>query len=183
MDNNDLKERDFEAYIEHWLITEGGYVKGNQTTYDKERAIDIKALIKFLRLTQAKKWNLYEKKYGAQTEVRLYNVLQDKIHERGLIWVLRNGIDDLGFKFKLVYFEPASPLNEELNLHYQQNILECTRQFAYSTQNHNTIDMVLSVNGIPVVALELKNQLTGQNVENSRHQWTVSYTHLRAHET
>ena len=85
--------------------------------------------------------------------------------------MLRNGIDDLGFKFKLVYFEPASPLNEELNLHYQQNILECTRQFAYSTHNHNTIDMVLSVNGIPVVALELKNQLTGQNVENSRQQW------------
>lgn len=171
MDNNDLKERDFEAYIEHWLTTEGGYVKGSQATYDKERAIDLKTLIKFLRMTQTKKWELYEKKYGAQTEDRLYNVLQDKIHERGLIWVLRNGIDDLGFKFKLVYFEPASPLNEELNLHYQQNIMECTRQFAYSTQNHNTIDMVLSVNGIPVVALELKNQLTGQNVENSRHQW------------
>ena len=171
MDNNDLKERDFEAYIEHWLLTEGGYTKGNQATYDKERAIDLKTLIKFLRLTQTKKWELYEKKYGAQTEDRLYNVLQDKIHERGLIWVLRNGIEDLGFKFKLVYFEPASLLNEELNLKYQQNIMECTRQFAYSTQNHNTIDMVLSVNGIPVVALELKNQLTGQNVENSRHQW------------
>ena len=171
MDNNDLKERDFEAYIEHWLTTEGGYTKGDQATYDKERAIDLKTLIKFLRLTQTKKWELYEKKYGLQTEDRLFNVLQDKIHERGLIWVLRNGIDDLGFKFKLVYFEPASPLNEELNLKYSQNIMECTRQFAYSTQNHNTIDMVLSVNGIPVVALELKNQLTGQNVENSRHQW------------
>lgn len=171
MDNNDLKERDFEAYIEHWLTTEGGYTKGNQATYDKERAIDLKTLIRFLQLTQEKKWMLYEKKYGAQTEDRLYNVLQDKIHERGLIWVLRNGIEDLGFKFKLVYFEPASPLNEELNLKYSQNIIECTRQFAYSTQNHNTIDMVLSVNGIPVVALELKNQLTGQNVENSRHQW------------
>ena len=171
MENNDLKERNFEAYIEHWLTTEGGYTKGNQATYDKERAIDLKTLIRFLRLTQTKKWELYETQYGAQTENRLYNVLQDKIHERGLIWVLRNGIEDLKFKFKLVYFEPASPLNEELNLKYQQNIMECTRQFAYSTHNHNTIDMVLSVNGIPVVALELKNQLTGQNVENSRHQW------------
>ena len=113
MDNNDLKERDFEAYIEHWLLTEGGYTKGDQSTYDKERAIDLKTLVKFLRLTQTKKWELYEKKYGAQTEDRLYNVLQDKIHERGLIWVLRNGIDDLEFKFKLVYFEPASPLNED----------------------------------------------------------------------
>ena len=46
MDNNDLKERDFEAYIEHWLTTEGGYVKGSQATYDKERAIDLKTLIR-----------------------------------------------------------------------------------------------------------------------------------------
>ena len=46
MDNNDLKERDFEAYIEHWLTTEGGYVKGSQATYDKERALDLKTLIR-----------------------------------------------------------------------------------------------------------------------------------------
>ena len=121
MDNNDLKERDFEAYIEHWLTTEGGYVKGSQTTYDKERALDLKTLIKFLRMTQTKKWELYEKKYGAQTEDRLYNVLQDKIHERGLIWVLRNGIDDLGIKLRMCYFRPASELNEELMLKYRQS--------------------------------------------------------------
>ena len=171
MDNNDLKEKDFEADIEQWLLTDGGYTKGNQATYDKERSIDLKTLIKFLRQTQTKKWELYEKKYGAAVEDRLYNTLQDKIHERGLIWVLRNGINDLGFDFKLVYFEPSTMLNEDLVRKYEQNIVECTRQFAYSTQNHNTIDMVLSVNGIPVVALELKNQLTGQNVENSRQQW------------
>ena len=67
MDNNDLTEQDFEAYIELWLTTDGGYVKGNQATYDKERAIDLKTLIKFLRLTQTKKRELYEKKwYKAQ---------------------------------------------------------------------------------------------------------------------
>ena len=54
---------------------------------------------------------------------------------------------------------------------YKANILTCTRQFAYSAQNHNTIDVVLSLNGIPVVALELKNQLTGQSVANAQHQF------------
>ena len=73
MDNNDLKERDFEAYIEHWLLMEGGYTKGDQSTYDKERAIDLKTLVRFLSLTQTKKWELYEKKYGVQTEDRLYD--------------------------------------------------------------------------------------------------------------
>lgn len=54
---------------------------------------------------------------------------------------------------------------------YDANILGCTRQFRYSTDSTNTIDMVLSVNGIPVVALELKNQLTGQDVNNAKNQY------------
>lgn len=72
---------------------------------------------------------------------------------------------------KFCYFKPSSNLNQDLVERYHANILQCTRQFAYSTDNHNTIDMVLSVNGIPVVALELKNQLTGQSVANGKHQF------------
>lgn len=171
MNEEDFKERNFEADIEQWLITEGGYTKGDQTTYNKERAIDMVTLIKFIALTQPKQWDRYQRKYGDKTESHLYRVFQEHVERYGLIWVLRNGIDDLGIKLKMCYFRPASELNDELMEKYRQNILEVTRQFAYSTQNRNTIDMVLSLNGIPVVALELKNQLTGQNVENSRHQW------------
>ena len=53
MDTSDLKEKNFEADIERYLITEGGYVKGNQDTYDKERAIDMPVLISFIEKTQA----------------------------------------------------------------------------------------------------------------------------------
>ena len=167
----DLKERNFEADIEQWLLNEGGYTKGDQRTYDKERAIDMTTLTAFLTLTQPKPWERYVRKYGDKAEARLYQVFQENVVRYGLIWVLRNGIDDLGIKLRMCYFRPASELNEELMLKYRQNILQVTRQFAYSTQNRNTIDMVLSLNGIPVVALELKNQLTGQNVEDSRRQW------------
>lgn len=171
MNDNNLKEKNFEADIEQWLIAEGGYTKGDQRTYDKERAIDMATLTQFLAMTQPKPWERYVRKYGDKAVARLYQVFQENVVRYGLIWVLRNGIDDLGIKLKMCYFRPASELNEELMLKYQQNILQVTRQFAYSTQNRNTIDMVLSLNGIPVVALELKNQFTGQNVENSRHQW------------
>ena len=171
MQNNDLKERNFEADIEQWLLNEGGYTKGDQRTYDKERAIDMATLTSFLALTQPKPWERYVRKYGDKAEARLYQVFQENVVRYGLIWVLRNGIDDLGIKLRMCYFRPASELNEELMLKYSQNILQVTRQFAYSTQNRNTIDMVLSLNGIPVVALELKSQLTGQNVEDSRNQW------------
>lgn len=166
-----MKERKFEADIERWLLENGGYTKGNQKTYDKERAIDLATLIAFLDTTQPKAWDRYVRKYGDKAESRLYQVFQENVARYGLIYVLRNGIDDLGIKLRMCYFRPASELNEELMLKYGQNILQVTRQFAYSTRNRNTIDMVLSLNGIPVVALELKNQLTGQNIENSREQW------------
>lgn len=171
MDTSDLKEKNFEADIERYLITEGGYVKGNQDTYDKEWAIDMPVLISFIEKTQPKQWKRYVTKYGDKAERQLYRVFQDDVTRYGLIYVLRKGISDVGINIRFCYFAPASSLNDELVANYHANILTVTRQFAYSKLNRNTIDMVLSLNGIPVVALELKNQFTGQNVEDSKRQW------------
>ena len=75
------------------------------------------------------------------------------------------------FRSRIAYFAPASELNEDLMRKYRANRLHVIRQFSYSSKHHNTIDMVLMLNGIPVVAIELKNQLTGQSVEDSKRQW------------
>lgn len=171
MDTTDLKEKNFEADIERYLITKGGYIKGNQDTYDKDRAIDMPVLISFIEKTQPKQWKRYVTKYGDKAERQLYRVFQDDVSRYGLIYVLRKGISDVGINIRFCYFAPASTLNDELVANYDANILTVTRQFAYSRLNKNTIDMVLSLNGIPVVALELKNQITGQNVEDSKRQW------------
>ena len=169
--NDRFKEKNFEADIEHYLLNEGGYVKGDQSTYDKKRAIDMPVLLQFIQTTQPKVWQRYLNLYGDKSADQLYKVFQADVAHYGLIHVLRNGIKDRGVAIKFCYFKPSSNLNLDLVERYHQNILQCTRQFAYSTDNHNTIDMVLSVNGIPVVALELKNQLTGQSVANGKHQF------------
>ena len=167
----ETKEKNFEQDIETYLLNEGGYVKGTMATYDKKRAIDMPVLIQFIEATQPKQWARYKNIYGEQAENQLYKMFQNNVAQSGLIYVLRNGIKDRGIGLKFVYFEPASGLNEELVEKYNANILTETRQFFYSTDNHNSVDMVLSVNGIPVVALELKNQFTGQTVDNSKHQY------------
>ncbi len=167
----ETKEKNFEQDIEQYLLSEGGYVKGTMATYDKKRAIDMPVLIQFIETTQPKQWAKYKNIYGENAEHQLYKMFQNNVAQSGLIYVLRNGIKDRGIGLKFVYFEPASGLNEELVEKYKANILTETRQFFYSTDNNNSIDMVLSVNGIPVVALELKNQFTGQNVENAKHQF------------
>lgn len=172
MDNNNLKEKNFEEDIERWLLDEGGYERGFQMTYNKDAAIDLTELQDFITETQPKEWARYQKIYGADNATdQFYRVLQDDISRYGLIYVLRNGIDDHGVKIRIAYFAPASELNEELMRKYRANRLHVIRQFAYSSKHRNTIDMVLMLNGIPVIALELKNQLTGQSVEDSKRQW------------
>ena len=166
----ETKEKNFENDIEFYLLSHG-YVKGNQETYDKGKAIDMPVLISFIKATQPKMWQRYENTYGEKAEKQLYSIFQQNVEQSGLVHVLRYGVKDRGMDLRFAYFAPASNLNEELVQKYKSNILTCTRQFAYSAQNHNTIDVVLSLNGIPVVALELKNQLTGQSVANAQHQF------------
>lgn len=166
----ETKEKNFESDIESYLLSHG-YVKGNQDTYDKGKAIDMPVLISFIKATQPKMWQRYVNVYGEKAEKQLYSIFQQNVEQNGLVHVLRYGVKDRGMDLRFAYFAPASNLNEELVQKYKSNILTCTRQFSYSTQNHNTIDVVLSLNGIPVVALELKNQLTGQSVENAKRQF------------
>ena len=166
----ETKEKNFENDIEAYLLSHG-YRKGSMATYDKQRAIDMPVLVEFIQATQPKMWQRYVNVYGEKAEKQLYTIFQQNVEANGLIWVLRNGVKDRGMDLRFAYFAPASNLNLDLVERYNKNILTCTRQFAYSTQNNNTIDVVLSLNGIPIVALELKNQLTGQSVDNAKRQF------------
>ena len=167
----DIKERRYEQDIEHYMLNENGYIKGDQKTYDRERAIDLPKLIDFIKTTQPKQWQRYERNYGADSENKLYKRFQESVSTNGLVYVLRHGIEDRGAKIKFVAFKAETDLNQKVIDDYNANILECTRQFKYSTDNENSIDMVISINGIPIVAIELKNQLTGQDINNAKRQF------------
>lgn len=169
--DKDLTEKKFEDDIERYLLDEGGYAKATMEGYDQEKALYMSTLISFLQTTQPKAWERFVKIYGDKAEAQLYKTFQGDVSRYGLIYVLRHGLDDRGIKLRMAYFAPASDLNPELTAKYRANILTVTRQFRYSKSVKNTIDMVLSLNGIPIVAIELKNQVTGQSVENSKRQW------------
>ncbi|MDE6257000.1 MAG: hypothetical protein K2M53_01310, partial [Muribaculaceae bacterium] len=144
MDNNNLKEKNFEEDIEQWLLDKGGYDRGYQMTYNKDEGIDMTVLRDFISETQPKEWARYQKIYGTEkASDRFYKVLQDDISRYGLIYVLRNGIDDQGVTLRIAYFAPASELNDDLSRKYRANRLHVIRQFSYSSKHRNTLDMVL----------------------------------------
>ena len=167
-------EKRFEQDIETWLISPaGGWTKTTfqESHYDATKGLDIETLIQFVKETQEKKWARYEKVVGADPVESFYKRFEQEVSQHGILHVLRKGIKDRGVHFKIVQLRPSSTLNEDITRDYQANKTQVIRQFAYSPHNHNTIDMVLSINGIPLIAIELKNQLKGQSVEHAKKQF------------
>ena len=165
-------EKRFEQDIESYLLSiEGGYVKGYPQDFDRECALNKKDLFAFIENSQKNEWDRYRKSFPDDYESRFIKRFNEEVAQRGIIDVVRNGITDRGYKFKLAYFQPETNLNPEDRRLYEMNILNETRQLKYSTQNENSIDIVLLLNGIPLVALELKNQITGQSSENAQKQF------------
>ncbi len=80
----------------------------------------------------------------------------------------------MGAKIQLAYFHPSSGLNPELQRKYQANIFSVVRQLRYSLKNENSLDMVVFLNGLPVLTAELKNPLTGQTVQDAIKQYRLS---------
>jgi type I restriction enzyme R subunit len=100
--------------------------------------------------------------------------LVSEIERRGALDVLRNGIKDSGVKFRLAYFRPASGLNEETRRLHAANLFAVVRQLRYSEKNESSLDLVLFLNGIPIFTAEIKNPLTGQNIEDAIRQYKTT---------
>ncbi len=169
----DLSEKRFEQNIEEYMITSGGLVQFSKQNdkgtweyfhvFDREKCLYVDVLADFISSTQPDAWRRYVKLYGSLAKQKLATRFDKEVQDHGLIYVLRNGITDMGIKLKVCYFKPESSLNKKDVELYEKNVVSVTRQFYFSATTHETIDMVISVNGIPVIALELKNQFTGQN--------------------
>ena len=166
------KESDFEEAIVDSLIKSGDYEKGNPEDFDSETAIFRKDLFKFLQDTQPKGWNKSLENHGKNTKEKVLFRLIQELQSRDVLDVLRNGFTDYGVKYKLAFFKPETKLNPEGPELYKKNVLKVTRQVHYSPNNPKlSIDLVLSINGIPVATAELKNQFTGQDVTNAELQY------------
>ena len=105
------------------------------------------------------------------TRKRYWEDFKTELSNRGMIDVIRHGTNDRGVKLDWAYFKPNSSLNKELSELYDKNVLSITRQLKYSQKNENSVDMVIFLNGLPVIAIELKNEFTGQNVWNAVRQF------------
>ena len=164
-------ENTFETALVQSLTEKGGYTQGNAQDYSHELGLFKYEVLKFLQETQPKRWERVSSIHGDNVDERIIQRLYRELDLRGSLDVLRNGFVDNGVRFQMAYYKPASTLNPEATELYNQNSLKVYRQVYYSTKNTNSVDVLLSLTGIPLATLELKNQFTGQDVGNALKQY------------
>ena len=170
LDLHTHKEAAFESVIEIHLL-ERGYETIERKLFDPEKAIFPSIVLKFIQETQPKEWKRLETLLGANTGQQVLHDLCKWIDSYGSLITLRHGFKCYGRTLFVALFKAPHSMNPELELNYAKNILGITRQLHYSTRNNNSLDIALSLNGIPIATVELKNPITYQTVDNAIHQY------------
>ena len=178
-------KKGLEAHITQQLCLVNGFEERHFTQYNRIDIIDEDLLFKFFDDSQPDEVAKLQKAHGNNYRQRIRYLISRKIKDEkvvnekclgGIVNLLRNGITDgnTNIKLKLFYDKPASSHNLKDERLFGKNIFSVTRQVHYSTINENSIDLVLFINGLPIITFELKNELTKQNVKDAIKQYKTT---------
>ena len=169
----DTTEKGLEGHIAQFLVEENKYLLRENKTYNNVSCIDSELLFHFLETTQPKAVAKLKTYHKDLYEQKIIKRLNDQIQAKGIIEVLRKGITD-GFtdtKLHLFYDKPVSAYNADANALFQANLFSVMRQVYFSPNDKKSLDLMVFINGIPVMSFELKNELTKQNVQHAIKQY------------
>ena len=159
------------------LCNHGGFVKVDylegeaKGQYDQERALDPALVLSFIQLTQAKAWESLQGIHGDETDKVVLDHLCKELDTKGVLKVLRQGFKCYGKKLRVATFAPSNAMNPDTLISYQANVLSVARQLYFSEDNSKSLDLVLFLNGLPLVTAELKNPLSGQTADDAKKQY------------
>lgn len=154
-------EAALESIIEIYLSDKNGFIKGSPKTFDKQFAIDTEIFWNFLETTQPTELAKLQRSNDWQRKI--LERLDRMIKKYGVLHVLRKGLEVDDANFTLFYVLPLASSSQTIKDNFNKNQFSITRQVCYSVNNPlEEIDMVLFINGLPLVTIELKNPWTGQ---------------------
>lgn len=157
-----IKENGFETLIVDSLTTENAYEQGTNATYNVTYAVDEERLFRFLQETQAKKLEELHILDSDLEKEKFFKQLDKKLRTDGVIDILRKGLRYKHLHLEMFYVRPSAE-NPDAAEMYAKNIFSVTRQLQYSKINPKlALDLCIFLNGLPIITMELKNQLTKQ---------------------
>ena len=165
-------EAAFETFIVDHLTAHGGYAALAPSGYDPVLGLFPAELLTFVRVTQPKIWNKLASIHGDKLGDNLLAAFDKATVHEGVLKILRHGFKFYGETVKVATFRPAHGLNPEVEALYAANRLAVVRQVHHDPKEPtHSIDLVLVLNGIPVVTAELKNAMTHQTAADAVRQY------------
>ncbi len=157
------------------------YLEGKPENYHAELAVYSEDLLSYLKATQAEEFEKASKKHGIEiAQQHIVREIAKYLDVNGCLHSLRRGVEFVGSKFQLIQFKPDNLANEKIKKNYDANILRVVRQIRYSpfhkdmldktNKGSGIIDLVIFLNGIPIVTIELKTDFT-QSVHHAIKQY------------
>ena len=171
-----MKENGFETMIVKYLVENNHYEEGSNSDYNKIYAIDEVRLFRFLHDTQDEKLAELRIEDNEIEKKKFLDRLSKKISDDGVINIIRKGMK---YKNKTVDFYMVRPSegNQEAKESYDKNIFSVTRQLRYSNDyGRLALDVCIFLNGLPIITMELKNQITKQNHDDAIRQYMTDRT-------
>ena len=169
----DTTEKGLEALITNSL-TNNGWLPGDLQDYERAHCVDLSHLSAFLSATQPETSAALALNLDSTTRRRFLDRLKREVTSRGIIDILRKGVQHGPNEVTLFYGTPT-PGNTQAEERYRQNRFSVTRQLRYSASNQQlSLDIALFVNGLPVITMELKNRFTGQTALDAVEQYKTS---------
>lgn len=164
--NNILSEKEYQKYILKKLAA-SGYEVQTADHYNRLFAVSRQELMRFLETTQPDEMESLKKIYKEKTEEVIVSAINaEETKKRGSrLDVLKHGVEIANVPLKLMYAKPATTYNKELNKLYHENIFSVSEEVWASDEER--IDLVVFLNGLAIMAFELKCNATGQNYENA----------------
>ena len=167
------KEIDFEDIVYDLLKESKLFTSRISTNFDLDYVLDIELLKEFIVTSQPDTWKKLEKQFPVNTMDAVSNEFSKLKKNRSILSLIREGFVLQGANVKLIAFKPASDLNPEHLKKYEANKFSIIRQVHYSKAfPDKSLDLVIAINGIPIITLELKNEFTQQNVTHAVEQYS-----------
>lgn len=169
--NNILTEREYQKFILDILEKQNGYRIRKNVKYDRLFAMDKEMLFEFLNATQPNEMLALTKIYKEATEETIVNYINAEITnpKKGLIYVLKHGVEITNYHLDLMYTKPATSFNAELIKNYGKNIFSAMEEVWISDEER--IDVVIFLNGIAIMSFELKCNFAGQSYGDAIYQY------------
>ncbi|MBF0231123.1 MAG: type I restriction endonuclease subunit R, partial [Desulfamplus sp.] len=167
INTTDTSEKGFQKLIVKELVERHGYIETVSNEFDQEFCLNKSSLLEFIKKSQPDTFDFILKK----GERSFFSRLDSKIAKDGIVDVLRKGVKHFDKTVELFYPQPNSLHNIKDRSRYQSNIFSVTQELHYTADNKNRLDLVIFLNGLPIITFELKNAFTHQAVKHAVRQY------------